>query len=246
MPDFWTSVKGLLDLFGIYSIHIAESTREALEIIKNNDKRFHTCLLDRGMNDVESNEFYLIEKFGKIIPFIIMTARRDPNESFLYGRRGAKAFVEKGVKGFGYQLVSNINKNAMQNILCPKYNEGQQDLFCKCLETLINTKPLRVSEWAREMNILPRQIQREWEEHVGVNPLHSLYVFHLYFSLFIKIENYLQKVQPQEQFSLSDTMETLLKSNDYNRIFDYCSLHWSKILIYITTHQMKHAMSLQY
>jgi hypothetical protein len=84
------------------------------------------------------------------------------------------------------------------------------------------------------MKILPRHIQREWKERVGVNPLHSLYVFHLYSCLFAKIENYLQKVQPQEQFSLGDSIENLLRSNDYNRIFEYCLLHWSKILLYIT------------
>ena len=186
MPEFWMSVKGLLDLFGIYSVSTAESTREALEIIKNSDKRFHACMLDRGMNDMERNEFYLIDKLGKTIPFIIMTARQEPDESFQCGRRGAKAFVMKGVQEFNYKLVSNINKYAIQNILCPKYSEGQQNLFCKCLDTLINSKPLSVSEWARGVDVLERQLQREWKEHIGVNPLHSLYVFHLYSRLFEK------------------------------------------------------------
>ena len=233
MPEFWTSVKGLLDLFGIYSVFIAESTREALKIIQNSDKRIHACVLDRGMNDMERNEFYLIEKFGKTIPFIIMTARRDPDESFQYGKKGAKAFVIKGVKEFNYKLVSNINKYAMQNILCPKYNEGQQDLFCKCLGTLINSKPLSVGEWARCVDILERQLEREWNEHFNVNPLYSLYIFHLYQCLFAKIENYLQKVSPQEQFSLDKSVEDLLGSSDYNRIFEYCCLNWSKIVSYI-------------
>jgi len=233
MPEFWMSVKGLLDLFGIYSIHIAESTREALKIINTSDKRFHTCVLDRGINDVEQNEFYLLDKFAKSIPFIIMTARQDPEQTFQCGIRGAKAFVRKGVQKFDYKLVSNINQYAMQNILCPKYNEGQRDLFCKCLDTLVKSKPLSVGEWARCADILERHLEREWKEHFGVNPLYPLYIFRLYSCLFAKIENYLQKISPQEQFSLDNIVEDLLRSCDYNRIFEYCLLNWSKIHSYI-------------
>ena len=109
MQVFWTRVKGLLDIFGIYSVRIAESTREALEIIKNSEKRFHACVLDRGMDDVERNEFHLLDTFGKTIPFIIMTAREEPDQTFQCGRRGAKAFIRKATPAFNYTLISSIN-----------------------------------------------------------------------------------------------------------------------------------------
>jgi CheY-like chemotaxis protein len=232
-PEFWTSVKGLLELFDIYSVHIAESTGEALEIIKNSGKRFHACVLDRGMNDVDRNEFHLIDKFGKTIPFIIMSARDDNEKTFECARRGAKAYIRKGVPEFDYKLVSNINKFAMQNILCPKYNEGQPDLFCKCLDTLILSKPLSVGEWARSMNVDERQVHRECKGQLGVNPLHIIYTFHLYSDLFKYIENYLMQSPPTALFSLKNCGEYLLKSSDHKRFFEYYLINRSKIHPYI-------------
>jgi DNA-binding NarL/FixJ family response regulator len=234
MPEFWSRVKGLLDLFDIYCVHIAENAKAAIEIINKNEGRFHACALDRGMNDVGHDEFYLLDKFKERIPFIIMTARQEPDESFQCGKRGARAFVMKTSRTFDLELVSNINKHALQNVICPGYDETQQNLHCKCIEALMRMKPLSVAEWAQGAGVLERQLQREWKEHFRVNPLHSLYVFHLYLRLFTKIENYLQEIRPQERFSLLGCVETLLRSSDYNRIFEYCLLNWSQIHSYIS------------
>jgi DNA-binding NtrC family response regulator len=126
----WSRVRGLLDIFGIYSVHIAESAKTALKTINTSGRRFHACLLDRGINDMERNEFYLLDTFGKTIPFLIVTARDYSEETFTCGRKGALAYIRKDSPTFNYSLVSALNKHALLNIVCPRYNDRQQTLLC--------------------------------------------------------------------------------------------------------------------
>jgi CheY-like chemotaxis protein len=144
MSVSWSRIKGLLDIFGIYSVHIAESTRAALEILNASDRRFHACLLDRGMSDVERNEFFLLDKFGKTIPFFIVTARDYSEETFECGRKGALAHIRKDSPTFNYSLVSALNKHALLNIVCPRYNDREQSLLCNSVDMMVTNHPQQV------------------------------------------------------------------------------------------------------
>ena len=230
---FYTRVTGLLDLFDIYYVRVAESTGEALDIIEKNNRRFHSCLLDRGMKDVENNEFFLLDKFGKTIPFIIMTAREYSGETFEYGRKGAKAYISKNIKQFDHTLISTLNTFALQNMVCPKYQEGDENLLCKSVEMMLKNNPPLVKDWASDLEILETQLSKEWKKNADVNPKYALYIFRLFSEMFLRINNACVNPETFIRFDLKQCAESLLNSARYNRCLKFYQNNLQKINSYL-------------
>jgi response regulator RpfG family c-di-GMP phosphodiesterase len=221
MPEFWTSVKGLLDLFGIYSVHIAETTREALEIITQCPKRFHACLFDLGVNDVERNEFYLLDKFGDTIPFTIMSATDDTEKSFECKNRGAKTFVKKATLGFNSKLVSSLNKYALINLICPGYDKDEESILSKCVDALEKVNPLHVSDWAREVDVIEDKLRKECRRRMTVKPKQALCVFYVFSGIFKQIEKAYDDKGSPGRFCADECAESLLNSMSYKKSLEY-------------------------
>jgi response regulator RpfG family c-di-GMP phosphodiesterase len=215
MPQFWMSVKGLLDLFGIYSVHIAETTREALEIIAQSPKRFHACLFDLGVNDVERNEFYLLDKFGDTIPFTVMSATADTEKSFECKNRGAKTFVKKATPGFNSKLVSSLDKYALINMICPGYEKDEESVLSKCVDSLEKNNQLHVSDWAREVDVLEGKLRKECKEQMTVKPKQALCVFHIFREIFKLVEKTFGDNESADRFSSEECGKYLINSATY-------------------------------
>lgn len=237
MPEILAMVEGLLDIFGIYAVHTAESTREALEIIAQCEDRFHACLFDLGMNDVESNEFHLLDKFGKTIPFIIMTATDDTEKAFECNKRGAKAFIKKATPSFNRKLVSSLDKFALLNMICPGYAEGDEGLLCRCVEALVETNPLQVNDWAREVDVLESKLRKEWKKQLVINPKHALCVFHVFSEAFNLVENACINNDTLFSFNTKECGKSLLNSIAYKRCLEYYILNRQEIAPLIYGHQ---------
>jgi response regulator RpfG family c-di-GMP phosphodiesterase len=179
-PPILETIREYFQGFGIYKMVTASSTGEAEKILSGNDIRFHSCLFDLGMKDVENNEFYLLDKYANKIPFIVISYRKDLETGFACKSRGARAILAKGSCDFLKNLVAQVNKLALLNLICPQYMEGRMDILCKLVEVLFEKKPLHVNDWAMEANITDRQLRREWAEELGVCAKHSLCVFHIF------------------------------------------------------------------
>jgi response regulator RpfG family c-di-GMP phosphodiesterase len=229
MPEFWMSVKGVLDLFGIYSVRIAETTREALEIISQSPKRFHACLFDLGINDVERNEFYLLDKFGDTIPFTIMSATADTEKSFECKNRGAKTFVKKATPGFSNKLVSSLDKYALINMICPGYEKDEESILSKCVDALEKSNQLHVSEWANEVDVLEGKLRKECKGQMTVKPKQALCVYHIFREIFKHVEKSCADNEPESWFSQEECGKRLLNSTTYIRFFEYYILNKQKI-----------------
>lgn len=89
-----------LSFFQIYSISRAASTAKAMMKIEESGSRFHVCVLDRGLYDVDGNEFYLMDKYRQKIPFIVITGRKDSEKAFECGEHGGKKVLSKGGPDF--------------------------------------------------------------------------------------------------------------------------------------------------
>ncbi len=234
-PAHLEMVEALFDSFGIYKVTTAGSATAARERIAGSDSRFHACVLDLGINDIDKNEFFLLETFGRSIPFVMMSGRQDVDKVFECGKRGAKAFAPKATMEFSTKLISSVNKNALLNMICPGYRGDEQTLVAKSVEILITANPINVNEWARQTDVPARLIHREWKERLGISPLHALTVFHLYSGLFAEIQNTIASVAPGKPFRLEDACATLLRSNAYRRKFEYYLANKQRMLRYITT-----------
>jgi hypothetical protein len=178
-------------------------------------------MLDRGMNDVERNEFYLLDKFGKTMPFIIMTARDYSEITFECGRRGAKAYIRKDSPAFNYNFISALNKFALPKIVCPKYVEGDHGLLCRSVDSMIKNNPRHVNEWARELDILESKLWREWQNQLGVNPKYALCIFRIFSEIFNQINNACRNNETFARFEQKECGKTLLNSITYKRCLEY-------------------------
>jgi CheY-like chemotaxis protein len=228
MPEFLFTMKDFLEEFGLYSVYTASSTAEAVRILSNPKQRIHVGLLDRGMSDVERNEFYLLDKFGKKIPFIIMTARADDEKAFECKERGAMAYIKKDSPVFYSKLMANLNKQALLNMICPKYPDNRHSILCDFMDTLIEKRPQHVNTWAMEANVSDRHMRREWEERLGVNAKHVLCIFHLFSMVFALIEKEAQ-INPDTD-PAGDFFDD---PANYNRFREYFLLNQHAILSHV-------------
>jgi CheY-like chemotaxis protein len=234
MPEFYSRVTGLLDLFGIYCVRAAESTREALEIIGKSRMRFHSCLLDRGMNDVENDEFHLLEKFGKTIPFIIMTAREYSDSTFECGKRGAQAYIRKGASDFDYSLVSNLNHNALPNLVCPAYVKGGDGLLNRSMESLMQNNPEQVSVWARDLKVSESRLWNEWQKRMAMNPKYAICIFHVFSKIFETINDACRNEAAFALFDQKECSRSLFASSGYKRCLEYYFMNIKDIEPFVT------------
>jgi CheY-like chemotaxis protein len=221
MPEIREMVGGLLDLFGIYSVHRAESTKDAFEIIAQFPKRFHACLFDLGLNDVEGNELHLLEKFGKTIPFIIMSATEDTEKAFECKNKGGKTFVKKATPQFNSKLVSGLNKYALINLICPGYERNEGSVLTKCVDALEETNPHNVSDWAQEVGVIEVRMRKECEQQMTVKPKQALCVFHVFSGMFKHIEKTFDDKSSMGRFDADECGKALMDSIAYKKEFEY-------------------------
>lgn len=229
MPELLCTMDAMLDIFQIYSVHTADSTRRALEIIANSKERFHACLFDLGMSDVERNEFHLLDKFGTTIPFIVTTGMDDIEKAFECERRGAKAIIKKATVGFNKKLLSSLDRFALLNMLCPRHVNSEDVFLARCVEALTKSNPEKVCDWAREANADGGRLRKEWKRQFGMTPKHALCVFHVFSGMFTLIENACVNTDSLPKFDTKESGETLLESTSYKKCFEYYMLNRREI-----------------
>jgi CheY-like chemotaxis protein len=231
-------LEGMLDIRELYSVSSAGSTAEALALLETDKKRYHVCLFDLGLDDIEHNEFYLLDQYRKTLPFIIISCREELEKGFECSRHGAKTIIRKASPDFEKRLFCAINKFALESILCPGYHENPSPIICRCMEGLLKTKPGLVKEWAENLNIAERYLRNEWMGYAGVNAKHSLCIFHL-FSWAFKYAEIMYNSPNNEgnEIVLTGFVDSLSKSKCYERCKKYflanesvlknsiCSLH---------------------
>jgi response regulator RpfG family c-di-GMP phosphodiesterase len=226
-PDIILFVKELLDPFKIYSVAGADSTRIALDIIESREQRFHVCLFDLGLDDVKQDEFYLLDKYGRHMPFIITSATEDTEKAFECKKRGAKEFVRKGAKDFATKMVRCLNDQALNNMICPKCLEDTH--LCKYVDVLTRKNPQHVNAWAEEVNLTDRQLRYEWESHLGFSPKHSLCIYHLFSKLFKQVEIAFNSNELLDKALLDSHSQQLLDSTSYKRFLEYYFLNQREV-----------------
>jgi FixJ family two-component response regulator len=236
MLEITRTVQEFLELFKIFKVSTANSTKEAIDIIEIAEKRYHACLFDLGMNDVAGNEFHLLDTYKKIMPFIIMTSSEDTAKVFKCSKRGAKAFIGKTTPtSFNFHaLITNVNHYALLNMLYPEYDENDQSNICKYIEAVVNKDPYQVKDLAKELNLSDRQVRYVWENHLGLNPKQTLCVYHIFSRLFNQIDAICKNNNVPDDNDLAQAALLIMESGDYRRWLDYYFLNIKDIKASIT------------
>jgi CheY-like chemotaxis protein len=233
VPEISSFIANLLEVFSVYRVQIAERAADAAQMIESGTQRFHVCLCDRGINDVERNEFFLLEKYGKSIPFIMMTAREFSDETFEYGKKGARAYVRKGTPVFTREIVFSLNDNALLGLLKARYFEEESGFLHRSIAAMKTNKPPLVGDWARNLGMLESRFCKEWKKETGANPKYALCLFHIFSELFVRINDACTNEDTLRRFDQKKCGGSLLGLPLYRRYLKYFLLNRQTINSYL-------------
>jgi CheY-like chemotaxis protein len=219
---FW--LGEMLESLGLYTVSCASSAVEAVTIIETSKKRYHTCVSDLGIDDVEHDEFYLMDRYRKKMPFIVITARSDTEKGFKCGSNGVKETLVKNARNFEGKLLTAINKYTLDSLICPGFHENPPAALTRYVESLKQKNPACVNEWVSNLKMDDSFFRREWDRYVGVKPKYSLCIFHLFSLAF----EYAEKNKDKGDF-----LESLIKNEYYQKCKSYFLKNESAIKAFI-------------
>jgi CheY-like chemotaxis protein len=206
VDDDWMILDLLREILSpvhLYNVITANSTKEANAIISS-EKRIHVCIMDLGLSDIDHDEFYLLKNFAPYVSFLVNTGSINPAQGFKCKQYGAKHLISKGsLSGIeGIELVREINRQALYNIINPSFSENIFDTLNFATEMLFKKSPDSVTGWALEAKITDRELRNLWTNKVGIMARQALTIFHLYSIAFACAERYFLNQCPSDKCSV--------------------------------------------
>ena len=183
----------LLDMLSpvsCYKLYTATTNGKALELLRSG-VRFHGCITDLGIDDVENDEFYLLRQYARHSSIIVLTGSPSPQKGATCIQLGARAVFEKGMTFSNKLFFKTLNYMVLINIVNHRYNEKAFDTLNSATRALFETEPASVTEWADQLRITDRQLRNLWHTGSGFGAKHVLYLFQCFSQAFEYYENML-------------------------------------------------------
>lgn len=203
-------IKDLLSPIKLYSLHIGHNGANALKCLRSGI-RFHVCILDLGIYDVEHDEYYILKQYANHCSVLVLTGSKSPEkgaQSILYG---AKAVFEKGINLDPLKLTQTINRYALLNLVHSRYDERGGDTLSLSVKILFEKNPSSVTEWADYLRITDRQLRNLWHQGAGFGAKHVLFLHNLFSAAF---NHYMCEIFPNNCTNKTDQLE-------YDKLFLY-------------------------
>ena len=211
----------------VYPYHInSVTTAQQAEKILSSPARIHLCVLDLGITDIKSDEFFLLKQFGTRISFIILTGRSSPLKGFEAHTLGAKAVIEKTGTFNNFRFLEMVNHLSLLNIINPKYNPTIKDSLSNSTDLLFKESPKFVSQWAQLMGMTDRTLRHIWTKNLGANAKIILSIYQMFETAF----DYFEKVGRESE---SYKLKKILDSNSSKRLEEFFHMHKSTITDFI-------------
>ena len=214
-PEFKDFIGELFEPVTIYKLHTASTCAEALSLLRSG-LRFHTCIMDLGMNDVENDEFFILRQYSNHCSIIVLTGSSSPNKGATCIKLGARAVLEKGATFDSRALFNLVNDNVILNVINHRYSENSPDTLNFATKILLERKPQTVTEWADYMRITDRQLRNLWQTGAGFSAKYVLFVYDM---LSCALDYYRVKL-----FGSAEERENLDCSSE-EKLFSYFTSH---------------------
>ena len=202
------------------------TTAQQAEKILSSPSRVHLCVLDLGITDIKSDEFFLLKQFGRRISFIILTGRPSPLKGFEAHALGAKAVIEKTGKFDNLKFLDTVNYLSLLNIINPKYNPTMNDSLSKSTDFLFEESPKFISQWAQLMGMTDRTLRHIWTKNLGANAKIIISIYQMFETAF---EYFDKVIRGSESYKL----KKILTSSSYKRLEEFFHMHKSTITDFI-------------
>jgi CheY-like chemotaxis protein len=205
-------IEDLLSVEPVYTVYSAQSSQKALELLKSG-LRFHICLMDLGLSDVQNDEFFILKQYAQHCSIIVLTGSSSPTKGATCIKLGARGVFEKGSALNLKELLYSIHLNTLISIINHRFNEYNIDTINLATRILFEKKPATVTEWANYMRISDRQLRNLWHNGSGTSAKYTLYLYTLFHSAF----SYYQTLQ----FESREQQTALLKTLHEERLHNY-------------------------
>ncbi len=175
-PSDLAPLLRLLEPVTCFNVHTAASNLGALGHLRSG-KRFHVCITDLGMRDVEDDEFHLLRHYGRHSSIIVLGGVASLRKGAECVALGARAVFDKGDSFDTVTFFMELQRLVLINLVNHRYNEWSADSINLATRTLFETEPESVTEWADNMRITDRQLRNIWHTNSGFGARHVLFLF---------------------------------------------------------------------
>ena len=167
----------------LYTVIKAATAREAESAIRS-PSPIHLCILDFGIDDIDNDEYYLLRKYARKMPFVVISGSADMERAFEAARIGAAGMIAKPPDMNAQQFWTKLSDLFLQKTILPDLSSTSNTQLNECCRILIEGTPESVSEWAMEANITDAYLRKLWNDCYTFPPKHVLFMYRVYKSAF--------------------------------------------------------------
>jgi len=131
----------------LYTV-VAVSSAEEAEKRMQSSQNFSICLMELGIDDINNDEFYLLKKYGRKIPFIIISAAKDLNRGFQARDLGSVYLFSKPVNFFDSGFWDVLMNTFLNSKLLPSLPDNTLTVLAETCKTIRRESPSSVAQWA--------------------------------------------------------------------------------------------------
>jgi len=173
-----------LNSYRLYDITRAFCTKEADSILSSS-KRYHVCLMDLGLYDINNDEYYLLKKYSPKISFIVVTARDTLDKGFQSKSYGAIAAMNKPLDFYKLDIFNLVNEAFIRSLITPEHTDKCKPIIQDAVRTFISAKPTSIIAWAEEIGVEKRYFRKVWLECFGYQPKYVVWLYKMFSYAFL-------------------------------------------------------------
>ena len=181
-PTVLDHFADMLEEHRLLTVRKAGSSREAEGIIR--EWRPHLCLCDLGIADMEQDEFYLLRKYSKIFPIIVVSGTSDIERAFKASSFGIAGIFAKPMEFFSVRIWQKFRDVFLERCILPVPENSMNPVFRECCRVLQVKIPKNVADWANKVGITDTYLRKMWSDYYSTSPKHVLFLFKLYMDVF--------------------------------------------------------------
>jgi CheY-like chemotaxis protein len=166
----------LFEYFQCIRFETIGSAKEADALLAK--EYFHLFFCDLGIIDMQGDQYFLLKKYRRKLPIIILSGRASMEESAFSMSKGALWVFDKPILFDRAFFQTILDRFLLRSLFLHGADQCWHTRYAEAIEALFTSKPVSVEEWARGMNINERYL-RKICECCPLPLLHMIHVFHL-------------------------------------------------------------------
>jgi CheY-like chemotaxis protein len=184
-PVILESYSKILRRYPLYDVTTSSNAFEANSILSSG-RRFHVCIMDLGLTDIDNDEFYLVKTFSPATSFVVLAAGKDSIQAgFECGKYGTFSVFKKPVDFSKIEFINTVNEAFIYSLVNTGKEKYCKPVIEKIVESLIIFYPENINEWAYNACVTEQYLRRVWNTIYGYQPRYFLWFYKMMTAAFL-------------------------------------------------------------